>query len=369
VPAADPGGGGHERALLDDEWHWTASGSALAGTAEEARAAAVAQARAALAALQRVHIIEDWCQVSRSDNETYDEEITKLLVQRVRTHLDRARVVEAAVERAGTQFAGRARVAVPERALFPGKRLEALVRAPPGEENVRELVALAQTYEAEDVPDYAEQALKHAADRGGAGAALALAQHYGRRDHSLDALRWARLAARAADPQVAREAQALIDRLSSYLPTARELAEELRRHALARQDATLFSARVAGRAPAGGEEAEYRVYWTIAGREDRRVLKTWIDREHVSPAFWASDEGDAPEASDRHGGVEVVTRPGELVLWALPVEADVWPRALALKDADIPLDAASEEQRYQLRDLLRALRGCGAVASVLPLGS
>ena len=111
----------------------------------------------------------------------------------------------------------------------------------------------AATYEGEGQNGLAEQALRWSYDRGGgAGAALELAKHYGRRALDADALRWCDVAARdAAGTPIAVEAAARAEELRKRVDSADRLAEQLVQVAESKQDRARFSAYVLDRKRTG----------------------------------------------------------------------------------------------------------------------
>lgn len=372
-----------ERRMLDGELHEVAHGSADAKTADDARNGAVAAARASLVAYQKQRIKQDLTvAVSEKisgeggqNSSRYREEMQSLLVARSDGELQRCRVLDAPpAQRVDTGYRATATVAIPERLLFPQRRLQALVED--GKAPVDSFVQLAHVYEGEGQLSLAEQALRWAYDRGGgAAAALELAKHCGRRALEADALRWCEVALREApaDSPLAAEAKARAETVRGAVEPADRLAEQLVQVAESKRDPTRFSAHVLDRRVAGGEVA-WDLRWSIRGNQEARVLKTWFD-DSLTPAWWASDEGDEPQPSARDGGVQFNlprdAKPARVIFWLLPLDSELWPRLIEWKNVEVKLGegASDEQQRLRLRDLLVGLRNSRAVAAIVPVSA
>ncbi len=359
--------------------HEVVTATSTAATRDDARNRAVTEAMAALQRFVSTRIKQDVRHLVAESQTTGPrgietrsrEESESLIVASSQGELKHARVLQAPPPtETPTGFAGAATVGCPTHLLFPHARLQSLLAS--GTATPQALIDLANAYDSEEGhAALAEESLRWACEKGGgAAASMALAQHLMRRGFEAEALRCYELAIRQAgeDSPLATEARARVTDIRDHLDTVASLTEELLRLAESRKDAR-FSVR--GVRAARSDRIDWEVRWDITTPPERRVLKMWLD-DSFTPVWFVEDESVMPGPSQaRNGGVGFSlprgSQPARVLLWALPVDSDLWPVLVAWRNTELRLEpgACPDEQRVKLRDVVQALRRTDVAAGVV----
>jgi hypothetical protein len=376
IPAAPPrpawvGGGaaGDEQG----ERRYRAVGSAEDEDRASAIRRAVAAGRAELAAIQGTSIQGSWEETVSAvghigpDGAAYGErtEITRALVSGASATLRGSTVEDVFVEpdpEGG--WRAFARVGIDERELFPERRLRDLVDRGGVEQD---FVALSREFEARRLTGLAELALLFGeSQHPGLGLRRALMGFYMRSGWTARAVEWAQVLAACGEPEVEAEAADLLRRAAARQVDVDASAGELLALARARTDAAAF--QVIGPRVRPGRVT---VDWNWSRDAVYRILLTWVDDDELTPVWSCANDLQDRAVATLEIELDPAARPGELAIWALPVDSPVWVVAEPLLDRDLPRRGSVEPRLLQqLGDLLTQLRreadGVAAVVRIAP---
>jgi hypothetical protein len=366
--------GAQDKQQLRGETHWVANGAATADTRDDARAAAEADARKQLTRFSKARvesaIEQKWREQQAGGRVTAQEEASGRVVETASAELRGSWVVESGAEQDGNRFKGSARVACPERTLFPAKRLADLhAQQKATFDAYREL---ARAY-AVDEPVLEEQTLRLAWERfQDAASALALGQWAARARRDGEALSLAAQAEAKAgdDAEILAKVTDLRREVQAHVPSVEELTAELLELARARSKSAPIEVT---KVDEGGRRV---IAWERA--DDEAVLKTWIDHEVTLHWVPKNQDGTADDGSAKAVGFTWPPRQqsnraaavAHLVLWRLPKNAPVWKVVAGHAGRCwARTGEVGEEQRLLLRELVQTLRATPGAAAVVDLST
>ncbi len=328
-------------------------------SADAAKLAAEQDARRMLADSARSRIESDLKEVvrerDRDGKASSETEVTSLVRQTTDVELRRAVTLHVDARRAAAGFDGYAEVEIAEVDLFPTARLrDALAK-----DGTAALLAVAESFEADQLWALAEQALQHARDRdGGPRVLFRLGQHHEKRARLEEAVHWFTAVAQSEDADAKRRAEERIAAIRARVPSIREIVDDIRKLAEARREPARFL--VTSRREGG------RVNVAVDIREaNRRVLCTWIDDElylhRIATDAPLTRSGTLPLDHPRAEGAEF---PARFLFWSLPADDALWT-TLDAKEQDVHYPLAGDvpvEHRMRLQELIARLRQTDAAA-------
>jgi hypothetical protein len=309
-----------------------------------ARDRAINRATAELARLKEVRIKS----IAQTYAETHTEDDYQALYEQTREIINaessqRLRFTsvmgEPYIEKISGAIVYYIRVSIPRDKLFPEQRIKSIFATETGSrKRIKALLELARAYELEGFTANAEAAFRRVATQSGAAPEdiLQLVRFlYNKLFDYEDAGRF--LAAIKKEVMAlpanndTRKSWARLDTLiRQRVPTINESIAKMESLAANGKDFKRFQAKVSGarREPTGGTTIP--VVLTVLGAP-RQVLALWVDGEDFS-VFEVVGGGKA------FNGVRVLdiqlekgSKGGELLLWSLPGDSDVWPVVKRLK--------------------------------------